>query len=248
MDRVLTVLALSALALGPTRSEEGTAGGALAASGTGWSATTGSFSLAQGAIGGSVSGQIDRAFVASGSAICFLPGTFQTPPHPFDAELLPSSNCGFDVSLRIEAFSEIRVGGEAARPMVVRWTDLVGRVYTLTFDGGGQHDADDARVVCLGGGAGGCQSAVVDSARAALLSVDGLARDTGPRARLTVADGPAIRDLGIYEVPFRLTIKGDGSLPVENSQGRAEEIPWEFSTGRDPSPYRGFRIAYAGRP
>jgi MFS family permease len=37
-------------------------------------------------------------------------------------------------------------------------------------------------------------------------------------------------------------IQGDGSRSVENSRGRAEEIPRKFSTDRDPSPWIEWRV------
>jgi hypothetical protein len=170
------------------------------------------FSLADGVIAGSAAGGVDGSFAGTGRAVCFLPGTFDVSVDGAShADLQPSSHCGYDVSLRIDGFAEVRPGEEAARPMTIRWTDLAGRAYNLRFEAAEHEGTHDVRVVCLGADDAGCRSAVVDSWDMTLISPDGVSHDTGPRARLSVASGsePAdVQDLGVYDVPFTLTIDG----------------------------------------
>ncbi len=209
MGRILVALVTSSLALGPVGLEgRGAHPGGRPATAPGLAIAT--FSLARGVIAGAAVGHVDRSFLGTGSAVCFLPGTFDLSMDGTAAGgLQPSSNCGYDATVRIEAFAEVRAGEEAARPMTINWTDLAGRTYILRFSAAEHGEADDVRVVCLGATEAGCYSAVVDSSDAALVSEDGGAHDTGPRAQLSVVLGPGpseLRDLGVYDVPFTLTI------------------------------------------
>ena len=217
MGRILAALVTCLLALGPvgvegrgSRPNPGPRPGG--APGVGEGLTMATFSLARGVIGGSVAGLIDRSYVGTGHAICFLPGTFDATVDGVEGgEWQPSSHCGHDASVRIAAFSEAEAGDEVARPMTIRWTDLAGRGFTLQFDGRTPGDTNQVRVICLDGDGSGCRSAIVDSASRTLFGADGQPFETGARARLTVTverGAAGGRDLGIYEVPFSLTIAG----------------------------------------
>ncbi len=211
MGRRLAALATFCLILGPAWLE-GRGGDAPFGHGPDGppAAAAGTFSLARGVIGGAINGAVDGAFLGSGNALCFLPGTFEmavdgTPP----GEFRPSSHCGYDATVRIDAFADVAAGDQAARSMAITWTDLAGRTYTLRFDAGEYRDGHDVRVLCLGATEAECHSAVVDTLHAALASDDGLTHDTGSRARLILSAGPDVSepvDLGVYDVPFTLTI------------------------------------------
>jgi len=213
VGRVLAALVTMVLALAPVGLEGRRAvDGGRGRPGTEVSSATGRFTLVRGVIGGSVTGLVDRAFVGTGAAICFLPGTFDVSVDGIaPGDLQPSSHCGYDALVRVEGLADIKAGDEAARPMLVSWTDLAGRSYTLRFEALEAAGADDVRVICLGAAVDGCHSAVVDSSPFTLLSQDGVAHGTGSRAHLSVSVGPDeadSRDLGVYDVPFTLTIDG----------------------------------------
>ncbi|HSG00663.1 MAG TPA: hypothetical protein VLA20_06010 [Vicinamibacterales bacterium] len=212
MGRLLIALLASVILWGPagleaSRGRADTAGG----HGALFEAASGRFSLARGVIAGSLAGMIDLAFAGTSSAICFLPGTFDVTVDGFSpGDLQPSSNCGYDASVRIDGFRDVRAAEDGARPMVVTWTDLAGRLYTLRFDGLARPGSRHVRVICLGASEAGCHTAVVDSTYRMLMADDGSMRDTGALAHLSVwtgADPADTHDLGIYDVPFTLTIE-----------------------------------------
>jgi len=200
MDRFLAALVLVILASGPASVQ-----------GHGVESAAGRFDLAQGVIGGTVAGEVGQAFVAAGSVICFLPGTFDTSVEGLSpGDLQPTSNCGYDATVRIDGLAGMKAGDAGARSMVVNWTDLAGRSYTLRFEADAADSAQDVRVICLGATSAGCHSAFVDSSPDTLVSWTGVSHDTGPRARLAVTIGPGpadASDLGVYDVPFTLTIE-----------------------------------------
>jgi len=200
MGRILTTLVVAALAVGT-----------VPVSGRGVEAAAGRFDLAQGVIGGTVTGDVEQAFVGAAGAICFLPGTFDASADGLSpGDFQPVSHCGYDATVRIDGLAGMRAGDEAARSMAINWTDLGGRSYTLRFEADATSNSQDVRIICLGATASGCHSAFVDSAHDTLLSETGVPHDTGPRARLTVtigADSADVRDLGLFDVPFTLTIE-----------------------------------------
>ena len=212
MGRLLLAAAAFWLGLGPglieARDARPVTGDRHAASG---GLATGTFSLARGVIGGLVTGRVDRSFVATGNAICFLPGTFDvTVDGAETGDFQPSSHCGRDATVRIHAFGDIATGDEVAREMSIRWTDLAGREFVLQFDGRAG-DTSHARVICLDGDVAGCRAATVDSVPRSLAATEGRLSRTGARARLTlVADRDLVvgRALGVYDVPFALAITG----------------------------------------
>jgi hypothetical protein len=209
MGLMLIALFASVLAWGPA-GLEASRGRAYTDGGHGvfFESASGRFSLARGVVAGSVVGMVDLAFAGTSSAICFLPGTFDvTIDGVPSGDLQPSSNCGYDASVRIDGLGDVRGAEEGARPMVVTWTDLAGRIYTLRFDGFLRPGSRHVRVICLGASEAGCHTAVVDSPYRMLMAEDGSMRDTGSLAHLSVSAGADTHDLGIYDVPFTLTIE-----------------------------------------
>ena len=161
--------------------------------------------------GGPYAGVIAGRFDASAAgSICFAAATFDVPVTPGDPSAPPPSGCGTEVGIGVHPFNGLDVDEAGARQSTIRWKDDEnGYEYMLIFGDAYANPPNYAHLTCLAVAAGSCISVDVDSTEGSFLSQSGVWRDTGPLARLTVrvANGArGVKTVGIYSVPFRITI------------------------------------------